>query len=137
MRVQAINKEHLDMYWDDIKDMLEAGLMYTDGEMNIHQLRMMIVQGTAHVVIIMDDEDVVQGSLAFQLVAYPNVRVVQITARGGYDIFSSEEDFKQLVAGLRKTGATRIECLCDQKQADQLVQKNKFDIKYQMVSLKI
>ena len=137
MRVQALNKEHLDLYWNQIEDLLAKGLFYSEGEMNIHQLRMMIVQGTAHVAVGIDDEDVIRGALAFQIVAYPNIRTAHIISYGGYDLFASEADFEQLLVGLRKAGVTRLDGWCKPAQARLFKSKYGFDTPYQMVSLTI
>jgi len=137
MRIQYLSKEHLDQHWDSISNFLEKGLFYSEGEMDVAQLRMLIVQGSAHVILIIDDEDNTRGALAFQLVAYPNIRTAQIISYGGYNLFADKDLLESLLVGIRKTGATRLDGLCKPAQTRLFRMKYGFETPYQVITLKV
>ena len=138
MQIHSLSKEHLDKFWFQIEPLLDMGLLYSENEMNVHQLRMMVVQGLAHIVVGIDEEtDRIVGALCFQITQYPNIRAANIISYGGYDLFATEKDFNEVVAGLRKAGVSRIEGWCKPAQARLFKSKYGFETPYQMITLQI
>lgn len=108
--VNIVSKEHLDKFWSQVEPFLDSGLLMCEGELNVSQLRMFIVQGAAHLIVGTDnDTGNIKGALAFEIVNYPNMRVANIISYGGYNLFASEEDFDVVKQNLRRAGISSLQ----------------------------
>jgi len=132
-----LTKEHLDKYWNQLEPLLDAGIMTSEGEINIHQLRLLIVQGLVHVIVATHNPDEIIGAVAFELINYPNFRAANIISLGGDNLFLDEKDIKNFAEILKKGGVSRIQGWCKPAQARLLSSKLGFKLPYQMVSMDI
>lgn len=134
--VQYLTKEHLDKYWEDIKPLLEKGLLASQHEINIEQVRLLIVQGAFHTVIGLDKETYeIVGCLVFEIINFPNYRVANIVSIGGNKMLVSEDDFVQFTYGLKKLGVSKIQGMCTPVLARLWKRKLKATIPYHIVRL--
>ena len=111
-KLVSLAREHLDRFWPEVKPFLEKGLLSTEGEITIDQLRLLIVQGHIHVVLFQTEDYETVGALAFEIQAYPNFRVANIVSFGGEQLLVDEAEMVQFSAGLRKMGVTKIQGWC-------------------------
>ena len=136
--IHYLSKEHLDDYWEQIKGYIDAGLFYSEGEITLDQIRLLIVQGAVHVIIGMDTEDDrVVGALAFEIRTYPNYRAANIISLGGDHLFLNENDLIHLREELRKGGIKRIEGWCKPAQARTFRMKLGAETPYQMIRINL
>lgn len=136
--VKYLSKEHLDKFWNQIEPLLEEGLLFCEDELNISQLRLLITQGAVHTIIGIDSENGnVKGALVFEIVNYPNYRVMNIISYGGYNLFADEYEMEQLKNILRGNGISKIQGWCKPAQARLFKSQFGFETPYQMVRLDI
>lgn len=133
-----LSKEHLDEYWDQIKDYLASGLFYSEGELSVDQLRLLIVQGAAHVIVFLDVEDNnVVGAFSFEIKQYPNKRSANIISIGGDNLFVDKNDLIHLREELRKGGIKTIEGWCKPAQVRWAKQALGAETPYQMIRINL
>ena len=136
--IHYLSKEHLDEYWPKIKRFLESGLFLCEGELDISQLRLLAVQGAAHIVVGIDsDTSDVVGALAFEIRVYPNFRAANIVSIGGDHLFLGEDDLVLLKEELRKGGIKRIEGWCKPAQARTFRMNLGAETPYQMIRINL
>lgn len=133
-----VSKNYLDRYWNQIEEYLHSGLLVCEGELDVKQLRLLCVQGAAHVVVIVDLETSnIIGALAFEFAVFPNYRAANIISYGGHNLFASEEDFSQLKKELAKTGVTKLQGWCKPAQARLFKSKYGFTTPYEMIRVSL
>ena len=137
--IHYMAREHLDDHWDSIKGYLESGLFYSEGEIDINQLRLLVVQGAAHLIVGIDhdDSDKLCGALAFEIRTYPNYRAANIISLGGDHLFLCESDLILLREELRKADIKRIEGWCKPAQAKLFKTKLGASTPYQMIRINL
>lgn len=136
--VHALSKEHLDKYWNQIKEYLHSGLLMCEGELNIDQLRLLAVQGRVFIVVgISLETNNLVGALALEMVNYPNYRAANIISYGGHNLFASEEDFAGLKQELAKAGISQLQGWCKPAQARLFKHKYGFKTPYEMIRVSL
>jgi hypothetical protein len=129
-----IPRNYLDKFWDQIKDLLASGLQLCEGELDINQLRLLITQGHATVIVATSIEtDEIVGALAFEVVNYPNYRCANVISIGGHNLFSDEHDMEQFKSILKKAGISKIQGWCSPAIARMWKSKFNFTTPYTMV----
>jgi hypothetical protein len=136
-RAHFLAREQLDRYWNQAEPFLKAGLLVSEGEMNVKQLRLLALQGSAQILLIMDFEDMVRGAIATEIVNYPNYKAINIVSYGGYNLFASEEDFNYLKDELRKAGFSQIQGWCKPAQARLFKSRYGFNTPYEMIRMSL
>jgi hypothetical protein len=135
--ISYLSKEHLDKFWDQVKPLLEKGLLCSEGELDINQLRLLITGGIAHVVVSTDTPDHIIGALAFEISQFPNFRVANIISYGGYNLFSNERDMNQFKELLKKGGVSKLQAWCKPAQARLFKHSFGFSSPYEIIRLDI
>lgn len=136
--INLLSKEHLDRFWNQVEPLLHSGLLMCEGELNVHQLRMFIIQGISHLIVGTDnDTGNIKGALAFEIVNYPNIRVANIISYGGYNLFASKEDFDVVKQSLKKAGISSLQGWCKPAQARLFKSKYGFKTPYEMIRLSL
>ena len=130
-----LSREQLDKFWNLAEPFLKQGLIPSEGELDVKQLRLLAVQGQVQILIIMDFDNIVVGSIATEIVNYPNYKALNIVSYGGYDLFASEEDFEYLKDELRKAGFTKVQGWCKPAQARLFKSRYGFSTPYEMVRI--
>lgn len=130
-----LSREQLDKFWNLVEPFLKLGLLSSEGELDVKQLRLLAVQGSVQILVIMDFEGIVKGSIATEIVNYPNYKALNIVSYGGYDLFASEEDFEYLKDELRKAGFTKVQGWCKPAQARLFKSRYGFSTPYEMIRI--
>ena len=137
MIINLIQKEHLDLFWDQIAPLLEKGLFHCEGELNIHQLRLQAVQGTVKIAVGLNDQDQIVGAIALEVVNYPNYRCANVVSYGGEDLFATEQDFAVIKGYLKTIGISFIQGWCRPAQARLFKSRYGFSTPYEMIRLSL
>lgn len=137
MIINLIQKEHLDMFWNQISPLLEKGLMYCQDELNIDQLRLLAVQGSIKIAVGLNDQDQIVGAIALEVVNYPNYRCANVVSYGGEDLFASEQDFDVIKRYLKTIGISFIQGWCRPAQARLFKSRYGFSTPYEMIRLSL
>jgi len=137
MIINLIQKEHLDLFWDQISPLLEKGLMYCEGELDISQLRLLAVQGSVRIAVGLNDQDQIVGAIALEVVTYPNYRCANVVSYGGEDLFATEQDFTIIKSYLKTIGISFIQGWCRPAQARLFKSKHGFSTPYEMIRLSL
>lgn len=90
--------------------MLRKALECGDGELTIDQLRLLIVQGNAHLLVAHREKPV--GAAVIEFKNYPNFRAANVIAIGGMKMFADASAFESLVRFAKIGGASKIEGYC-------------------------
>lgn len=135
--ISYLSKEHLDKFWVQLKPLLEAGLMCSEGELDISQLRLLIVGGVVHIVVATDTPDNIVGALAFEIVTFPNYRAANIISYGGHNLFADARDMRYFTDILKKAGISKLQAWCKPAQARLFKSSFGFTAPYEMIRLDI
>lgn len=84
-----------------------SGLACGDGELDINQLRLLLVQGNAHLVVSIAEGEL-NGAAAIELQRFPNYTVCHVISIGGRHIVS-QGAFDQLAGIAKGLGATQLQ----------------------------
>ena len=136
-RLDTLPKELLDQWWPQVENLLAKGLLACEGELDISQLRLLIVQGQVQVVLFLDEEDLLVGALGFEIVAYPNYRVANIVSFGGEGLLAGEGELEQFKTGLRRWGVSKIQGWCRPAQARLFQKQFGATTPYQMIRIEL
>ena len=137
MIINLIQKEHLDMFWNDVAPLLEKGLLCCEGELDISQLRLLAVQGSIKIAVGLDDSDKIIGAIALEVVAHPNYRCANVVSYGGEDLFATEKDFAVIKGYLKTIGISFIQGWCRPAQARLFKSRYGFSTPYEMIRLSL
>jgi len=132
-----LSRQQLDKFWGLAEPFLNAGLLMAEGEMDVKQMRLLALQGSIQILLIMDQEDMVRGAIATEIVNYPNYKAVNIVSYGGYNLFASEEDFNYLKDELLRAGFSQIQGWCKPAQARLFKSRYGFTTPYEMIRMSL
>lgn len=135
--IQQLQVPMLDKYWSSVSPLLEQGLFYCEGELNIDQLRLLIVQGKVAVFIGLNDYDTIVGAIALEVNAYPNFRAANIISYGGEQLFATQDDFNLLKSRLKQFGVSFLQGWCKPAQARLFKKSFGFDTPYEMIRVSL
>lgn len=106
MKVQYVEPQHIHTVWPIVEPMLDKALQYSGNEYNVHQLKVFIVQGIHHLLVVVDKNGI-KGAITVEFMNYPNERVAFVTAIGG-KMISTKEGWSQFENWLKLNGATLV-----------------------------
>ena len=124
--VYHIEPEFIHRVWADAAEFLRECEQYGD-EYTIDQLKVDVVAGRTHLLVMADPEKVV-GALLIDFINYPNKRVGFIKAYGGV-LTTTEQVWADVADWMRKRGATATQCAVRDSVA-RLIQKIGFEPRY-------
>lgn len=101
----------LDVVWPEVAPMLAAALECGDGEIDLSQLRMMVANRQALLILVMEG-DRIAGVGAVEFIQYPNYRVANFIATGGKQMMISRQEVDQVRAFMREMGASKMQGFC-------------------------
>jgi hypothetical protein len=138
MKLLSLAKEHLDKYWPEIKEYIQSGLMLTQNEVTIDQLRLLCSQGHAHIVLFQCEETYdLKGALVFEVISYPQYRVANVISIGGDKMYLDEHEMDQFKVALKKGGISKIQGWCSPAVARLWQKQYKATIPYQMIRIEL
>ncbi len=115
-KIERIKTDKLDAVWPHCVSFIEAGLALGEGEIDISQVRQLIVQGNAELVVGFDKNQLLRGAMVIQFVNFANFRVANVLSIGGSSIVASQVHWEQLKAWLKLSGASKVQGFCQPAQ---------------------
>ncbi|TSP11436.1 hypothetical protein [Cupriavidus campinensis] len=101
----------LDAIWPEVSPMLAAALECGDGELDLSQLRMMVANRQAMLILVMENDRIV-GVGAVEFIQYPNYRVANFIATGGKQMLISRQEIDQVRLFMKDMGASKMQGFC-------------------------
>jgi len=133
----VVQSDGLDRAWEQTKDLIEKGMMCSDGELSMDQIRLLLVQGHMKLLISKDiKEQKIVSALVVEMINYPNYRCVNVVSIGGEGLHMDQTDIQQLKHICKQWGASKIQGYTHKKMTSYLVQKG-FEKKYDIVRIDI
>lgn len=117
MKCSRVTSEQLDSVWPVCAALLAKGFVYTNDEMDISQLRLQVVQGTAELIMAKNDSNRIVLAVAISYHNMPNYRIAHIISIGGEGATMSTAEWQQLKEYCKSRGATKIQGYCQEAQA--------------------
>lgn len=108
LKVQQVPIEYVNQVWDKVEGYLTAALEYSSGDYSINDLKVMVVQGSWHLIVATDEENTIHGALVVFYFNRPADRVGFVVAIGG-KLVSNRATWAQFEDILRSNGATYLE----------------------------
>ena len=108
LKVQQVPLEYVNQTWDHVEHFLEAALEYSSGDYSINDLKVMVIQGSWHLIVATDEENTIHGALVVSYFNRPANRVGFVVAIGG-KLVSNRATWAQFEDILRSNGATYLE----------------------------
>jgi hypothetical protein len=108
LKVQQVPIEYVNQIWKHVEQFIEAALEYSSGDYNAEEVRVMVTQGSWHLIVATDDENTIQGALVVSYFNRPSERVGFVVAIGG-KLVSNRSTWAQFEDILRSNGATYLE----------------------------
>ena len=108
MKVKHVLQTHIQSIWPDVKDYIEDALRFGNGEYNSDQLKVLLINGQQHLLVVVDDENKIQGCGTLQFIDHPNCRIAFVTSIGG-KLISRPDTFNDLIDWVKFNGATKIQ----------------------------
>lgn len=134
-KLSVVSQLELDSVWEDCAKLLQKGLLCSDGELNIDQARLFLVQGSMRLLVCHREDKIVSALLA-ELLHFPNYRCVNIISIGGKNLLMDAGDVKQLKKICKGWGASKIQGWTHPKMTEYLC-KQGFEKKYDVVRINI
>lgn len=134
-KISVVSQLELDSIWDSCKAMVQKGLLCSDGELTIDQIRLFLVQGSMRLLVCKRGEKIVSAAVA-ELLHFPNYRCVNIISIGGKGWGMDAEDVIQLKKICKGWGASKIQGWTHPKMTEYLC-KQGFEKKYDVVRIDI
>lgn len=136
-QIFVVNPTELDYVWEQTKPLIEKGLVHSQGELSIEQVRLLIVQGWFKLLISKDiKEGEIKAAAVVEFISFPNYRCANIVSLGGDKFGMVESDVLQLIATCKRLGATKIQGWTHHKMTEYL-SKFGFQKKYDVVRMDI
>lgn len=110
-RIVHFDVRQLDVIWLEVMPLLGPALDCGEGELDIAQLRLLLVSRKAELLLAMSD-NAVAGAAVVEFVQYPNYMVGSFIAIGGKGLFASDADADQVKHWLKNMGASRMQGYC-------------------------
>ena len=108
LKVQQVPLEYVNQVWDKVEGYLTAALEYSSGDYSINDLKVMVIQGSWHLIVATDEENTIHGALVVFYFNRPADRVGFVVAIGG-KLVSNRATWAQFEDILRSNGATYLE----------------------------
>ena len=126
-----LNPQFIDGEWPKVSGFLADGLLYSEGEITIEQLRMLCGRGQVDVFVTLKDGKAV-GAFAVEPVVYPNFRVANVISAGGRGVFT-QECWPHFTRWLRDFGYSKVQGYCRPSVARLLRRIDGFRTSYELV----
>lgn len=107
IKVLYVKPEYIHSVWDRVRNHLERGLQRSAGEYNVEQLKVFLTQGSQHLLIGVDDNEVIQGAVTVEFLNLPNDRIAFATTFGG-KMVANKAVWDQFIDWCKHNGATKF-----------------------------
>ena len=110
-RLTVLVPESLDATWPVVGSLLDSAMSHSEGELNAEDVRQMVEDGHAFVLVIVQAGEIVAAG-AVEVVGYPRYKVANIIAVGGKRVFLRRDEFQWLCMVARDMGCTKVQTYC-------------------------
>ena len=96
-----------DLYgvWNKVEPFIADGLKKSAGEYDTSQIKVLLIQGAQHLLVMADEYGMITGAIVIEFVNFPNQRVAFIVSIGGKN---TKDIFESLVEWCKNQKATSI-----------------------------
>jgi len=108
MIVKPVSTELIAQTWPKVEGHISRALKYSGDDYTIDQVRLYLSSGNWLLLVSVDEQNVIHGSMTISFMNYPNDRIAFITATGGSGICTPDAlaQMKNIVASM---GATKVQ----------------------------
>lgn len=106
--ILCIGADRLDLVWNEVEPMISKGMEHAHGELGVSQLRMMIVQQQAYLLVAERDGALV-GAGVVEFIQYPNFKAANFIVTGGRGMLFDRHGYEQIRAWMKSKGASKIQ----------------------------
>ena len=106
--VKPVPIEFVNQVWGEVENFMEQSARHSCGEVTLEEIKMRVLDGTWHLIVALDDNDVVHGAATVYFFNRTDNRVAYVTGIGG-KLLANMNTFSQFCDILRLHGATCIE----------------------------
>ena len=134
MNIQHVQVEHVHQTWPLVEDFIKWGLVHSQGDYTIEQVKASLASGQWMLVVAVDGTEV-YGAMTISFFNRPNDRVAFITTVGGKNIIN-DDTFAQLKNLVAAFGATYIEA-AGRESVMRMLEHQGFKEKYRIAGVKL
>lgn len=134
MNIQHVPVEHVHQTWSLVEDFVKWGLVHSQGDYTIEQVKASVASGQWMLVVAVDGAEV-YGAMTISFFNRPNDRVAFITTVGGKNIIN-DDTFAQLKNLVAAFGATYIEA-AGRESVMRMLEHQGFKEKYRIAGVKL
>jgi hypothetical protein len=116
-KIEHIKADKLDALWPQCSGFIQAGLALGEGEIDLSQVRQLIVLGNAELIAGYSHDNAVLGAMVIQFINFANFRVANVLSIGGSSIVASSVHWAQIKTWLKQSGASKVQGFCKPAQA--------------------
>lgn len=110
-KIIHFDARRLDTVWHEVEPLLVPALEKGEGEICVQQVRLLLVQRAAELLLVMDGDAIV-GVGVVEFLRYPNYTIGSFIATGGKGMFLTTEDVEQVRHWLQSMGASKMQGFC-------------------------
>ena len=102
MEATFVNPKNIPYIWPEVKPLIDKALVHSIGEMISEDVLYLLLEGTEHLCIGVDEDKNILSALVGEIIQYPRKKVLRIitwSTKSGYDydpwmvLFDTIEDF--------------------------------------------
>ena len=109
LTVQPVPVQFINQTWDKVEAFIKsAEEKFGGAEYTTDQIKVYLVTGQWMLLVVVDENQEIQGAVTATFLNYPNDRVAFVTAIGG-KLISSPDTYEQMIAIFKANGATKIQ----------------------------
>ncbi len=106
LTVRYVPKEYIVTIWNKVEGFLSNAMRHSAGEYNTDQLKVMLIMGTQHLLVVEDGNDI-HGAATICFENYPNERIAFMTAVGG-KMIANMDVWGQFENWCKNNGCTKV-----------------------------
>lgn len=129
--IQQLNRQFLDQEWPKVSGYLKEGLLCSEGELDVDQLRLLCSQGRAEVFVALRSGEII-GACAVETIQYPNFKAANVISAGGRGVYNPSfwAEFK---GWLKSMGYSKVQGYCPPAVARLIRRIDGFRTSYELV----
>lgn len=120
--------------WNQVEPLLSSAMVHSAGEYTLDQLKVMLVEGSQTLLVLVDDTNKIQAACTISWVNHPNDKIAYITSIGGK---LDSNSFNQLKDWAKANGGTKVRGAAFESVARLWKIKFKFKKTYTIVECEI
>jgi len=136
LQVQPVLTQFVNQTWGQVEPFIKsAEKKFGNAEYTTDQIKVYLVTGQWTLLVIVDENNEIQGAVTVVFINYPNDRVAFITSIGG-KLVTNPDTFEQICTVFKANGATKIQGIAKEAVA-RLWKRFGFEEKAILVEVKL